>query len=220
MFHHRSILCVAYVVVGSLVSAPACRADFIFGVTVDTSALVNNSRGPFQIDFQLVDGSGTGDGNNTAKISNFQFGGGSARGSPTLIGGALGSLSAGVTITDTSFLNEMFQPFNAGSTLSFKVDLTTNVDTGPTPDLFSFALLDNTGANIITSSPDNAFVEVNISPPLSVQAFSSEQTDKTAPVPTPEISFPQAVPEPASIILMALGTLGFGGGLLWRRWAA
>ena len=47
-------------------------------VTLDTSVLIGSQAGPFFIGFQLADGSLTGDGNNAAVVSNFQFGGGMA----------------------------------------------------------------------------------------------------------------------------------------------
>jgi hypothetical protein len=42
--------------------------------------------------FAFTDGSGVADGNNTVTMSNVDFGGGRASGSPTLFGGANGTL--------------------------------------------------------------------------------------------------------------------------------
>ena len=98
------------------------RADLAFTVTLNTSVLA----GPFSLDFQLVDGSGLGDGNNTVMLSNFNFGGGSAVGLPTLAGMATGSAGAGFSLKDSTFFNEVIQKFNPGSTLSFDVKMTTN----------------------------------------------------------------------------------------------
>jgi len=63
----------------------------------------------FSLDFQLTDGSGTGDANNTVILSDFGFGGGTAVGNPNLTGGATGDLASTVTLTDTAFLNDFFQ---------------------------------------------------------------------------------------------------------------
>src|SRR5437762_5566240 len=127
----------------SFVDAPDCHANLIFNVSFNTSLLISNAKGPFYIDFELIDGGGTGDANNTVKITNFLFGGGGAVGSPLPpIGGANGDLSSFVSITDNSFLNEFTQQFDAGSIFNFRVNLTTNVDAGFAPDAFSFAILD------------------------------------------------------------------------------
>jgi len=148
------------------------RGDIQFTVSLDTSDLIGNAAGPFSLDFQLNDGSQTGDGNNTATISNFVFAGATAggpSGSPTTAsGGVTGSLASTVSLTDTSDFNEFTQAFtpgtSPGSTLSFSVDLTTNVDAGPTPDQFSFAILDNLGDEIPTVDPSgaNTLITVNI----------------------------------------------------------
>jgi hypothetical protein len=115
---------------------------------MNTAPLAGHTAGPFSLEFQLNDGSGTNDGNNTASLSNFLFNGGAAVGSPTLNGGASGNLTSGVTLTDNSFFNQFIQGFTAGSTLSFRLSLSTNVGSGGTPDQFSFAILDKTGTEI------------------------------------------------------------------------
>src|SRR5213075_2492166 len=90
----------------TFMDAPDCQATLIFNVSLKTSPLIGNSAGPFYVDFQLNDGSGIGDGNNTVTINNFLFDGGNLVGSPLPpIGGASGSLFSFVSITDNSFLN-------------------------------------------------------------------------------------------------------------------
>src|SRR5262249_23577992 len=74
-----------------LLSAPLATATPLsFRVNVNTAPLIPlvGSSGPFYLDFQLTDGSGTFAGVNTATISSFSFGGGAAAGAPTLFGGA------------------------------------------------------------------------------------------------------------------------------------
>src|SRR5260370_28684447 len=103
-----------------LLSASICRAGVVYDVSLNTSPLIGHAAGPFSLGFQLNDGSGAGDANNTAILSAFQFGvGGSALGTPVLAGGATGSLASGVTITDSSFFNAFSQQFNPGSLLQF-----------------------------------------------------------------------------------------------------
>ena len=146
------------------------RADSVFTVTLNTApltALPGSSAGPFGLAFQLVDGSGASDANNTATISNFQFGGGSAAACPsscTAFGGVTGSALSSIVLTDTAFFSALAETFTPGSSLSFQVDLTTNVDAGATPDLFAFSLLDANGASLPTLDPlgANTLVSVNI----------------------------------------------------------
>ncbi len=60
----------------------AARADAIYNVSLDTSSLIGNAAGPFSLDFQFNDGSGTNDGNNTVTLTNFAFGGGGGEQAP------------------------------------------------------------------------------------------------------------------------------------------
>src|SRR5262245_1310147 len=92
-------------------------------VSLDTSSLVGQP-GPFSLDFQLNDGSGTGDGNNRARLTDFDFDGGAAAGVPQLTGGASGDLQSSVTLNETAFLNRFQQQFVPGERLSFLLDLT------------------------------------------------------------------------------------------------
>src|SRR6267378_956093 len=89
--------------------APGAHAVLLlnYHVSVTTSPLIGHPAGPFSLDFQLTDGTGLGDGNNTALVSNLSYGGGAATGAPTLSGGAAGDLAAGATLTDTAFFNEV-----------------------------------------------------------------------------------------------------------------
>src|SRR5689334_4536680 len=99
-----------------LASVGICAAQEKVHVTLNTSALQTATTGPYTLDFQFTDGSGTGDANNTIALSTFLFGsGGCASGTPTLAGGAAGSLASGFTLTDSSFFNEASQGFTPGT---------------------------------------------------------------------------------------------------------
>lgn len=170
----------ALALMAALLATVAAKADTSFSVSLDTSTLIGNPAGPYSLDFQLNDGSGFGDGNNWASVSNFQFGGGSASGSPTLIGGASGSLSSSVALTDTDPLfNEFYQAFIPGAWLSFSVHLSTNFLIGGTPDLFSFAILDGNLMNLPTQSVGtDSFLSVGIdsATPTVTAAASADQS--------------------------------------------
>jgi hypothetical protein len=186
------------------------HADEIYDVSIDTSALIGNAAGPFSLDFQFTDGSGTGDGNNTVTLGNFTFGAGSATGSPTTAGAVSGDLTSGVSLTDSDFFNEFTQTFTPGNVLTFTLELTTNVDAGGVPDEFSFAILDNTDSEIPTLGTfDNLLlVDIDSSQP-TLQGFASDTsrgtvaTGDSIDVPGPLITSP--VPEPAGLSLLASG---------------
>jgi hypothetical protein len=143
----------------SFAAAPALAAPIGFMVTVNTSSLSGNPAAPFYLDFQLTNGAAV---SNSATISNFSFGGGSASGAATLDGGASGSLASSVFLTDTSFINEFYQAFTPGSLLSFFVTLSRNVDSSLQPDGFSVAILDNNLFNIPTTGFGDQLVSVDI----------------------------------------------------------
>src|SRR5205823_7992251 len=80
-------------------------------------------------------------------------------------GGATGSLAAGgqVKLTDNAhFINEFYQQFTPGSFLSFTVTLTTKVDPGLTPDVFSFSILDRLLSPVPTTNFADALILVSI----------------------------------------------------------
>lgn len=209
----KRVLCLLMVLVaGLLAMTPASVANSVeYQFTLNTAPLVSSPAGPFSLDFQLNDGSGTNDGNNTASLSSFSFGaGGGPSGSASLIGGASGDLSSTVTIKDKSFLNDFTQGFTAGSSLSFTLNLTTNVDAGSVPDEFTFAILDSTGSELPTKSPLNVFSLVNITSKLQVQTFGSDPSRPPVAGGSPiDTGAPTAtlvnVPEPASFMLLAVG---------------
>ncbi len=175
----------------------------LFNVSLDTTALILSPSGPFSLDFQFIDGSGTGDANNTATISNFNFHGGSWSG------------PASVSLTDSSFFTEFSQAFAAGVALSFNVSLTTAVDAGPTPDRFTFALLDKDGFEVPTLGFAEEFLGVDLSsadPTIETYGSDTSRTplDIAAPTTAP-------IPEPPSALLAALLCGGSAVGLRLQR---
>jgi hypothetical protein len=196
---------------GVLLSASLSQASVLYNVSMDTSPLIGHAAGPFSLTFQFTDGSLAGDSNNTVVLSNFQFGaGGSASGSPSLFGGATGSLASGVTLLDSSFFSAFTEQFTPGSLLSFSLQVSTNVDAGGTPDEFSFFILDNTLTELPTLGIFDLFAVLDIDSANPVlQAFDSDSSRSPAAggsgitMAAPQLT--AATPEPSSFILLGIG---------------
>jgi hypothetical protein len=143
-------------------------ASFVFGDTIftlDTAPLVSSSAGPFTLDFQFDEGNGIGDSNNTVTLSNFSFGGGSIDTTPSSLTGGVNVTSGpfGVTLTDSSFYNDVEFTVTPGTSLSFTFSSTTNNDP-VAPDTFTFAIFDGSSNEIATTNPNgfDSFVEVDL----------------------------------------------------------
>src|SRR2546425_6927155 len=136
------ILKTALFVCAFSVFCQTARGAVIYNVQLDTASLVGHPAGPFSLELGFTDGSGVNDANNTVTISNINFGGGSALGSPVAFGGANGSLETVVTITDSSSLSFLIEQFAPGLQLRFSLALTSNDDTGEIPDRLVLFILD------------------------------------------------------------------------------
>ena len=170
-------------------------------VSLDTSGL----SGTFELGFILIDGSATGDANNTVTLGNFGFGGGSAGTVDLLLttAGASGDFASGVTLTDSEFFNVFAQTFTAGTLLTFDFGFSTNIDAGGTPDQFSIALLQSDGTLIPSNDPSGALLLVNIdSAQPGFLGFATELT------PAPVVTFAATAPEPSTALLVAIALTG------------
>ena len=226
--HIASVLGCALVLSSALKSSAAEYAVTIQTAPLTTQALSPN--GPFTLDLQLNYGGHSA--GNTATINNFSFGGGAATGSPVYNQNASGSLSSTVTMSANAVnaFNEFDQTFNPGTTLSFDVTLSDNPST-PVPDLFAVAILDNGGAQIVTSAPDQlSLAEFNIGnfgtiTPAAYAGVNNTDLNNGNEAELGDYSGVTTsisvvpVPEPSSIGILAPG-LGIGGLFLMRRKAA
>jgi hypothetical protein len=196
----KMLLCATLCVIAS-----TGRANVIKHVQLNTAPLVGNAQGPFAVDVQLTDGSGSGDANNSVTLSAFTFAGGQASGTPQLLGGALGNLGSSVVLTDSAFFNDFTQVFQPGAILGFDLFFTTNADAGAIPDGITFALLDASGNSLPTESLAGAFltVDINTSNP-AVQTFAA--TGDFASIGAAEITaIGTSVDAPDTLLLLLAG---------------
>jgi hypothetical protein len=191
------------VAVAALLFTFGAPNSFATGISLNVS--INTSGLPItpgsEIFFIFTDGSGTGDANNTATLTTFALGGGSA-GAVDLsntFGGASGDLSSTVSLTDSSFTNVFAETFSAGSSLSFLLNLTTNVDAGGTPDQFSISIVDPSGNFLSPSDPlTGNLLAIN----LDSASPSTSTLSSLVAVSSPG---PVGTPEPATIFLLTAG---------------
>ncbi len=201
-------------------ASAAAFADSIT-VTLDTTSLITNTSGPYTLDFQFIDGSATGDANNTVTLSNFLVTPPGSVSSPSSTTGGVTTSSSpfSITLTDSSFFNEAQMPYAPGASLTFEANYTTNVD-DPTPDSFTLAILDGNGDEISTSNSNSndSFLEVDLPTSTSgtvIMSSGSSDGSIPAPVVVPG-GLPTAptIPEPATFLLTGIAGSAL---LLWRR---
>jgi len=177
-----------------------------FQVTLDTSGL----SGPQTLGFGLTNFDGS---SNTVTLSDFDFDSGSAvAGSEdcTLGGtfsglGCSGDLTSGVVLTDLDPVAAFFtQQFNPGASLSFVLTATNNFG-GGIPDQFSMFLCDAAMSACYSDDASGALLLLDLVggtlSPASFVAFGATDPSVASPAVT-------AVPEPATLLLVAGGLLG------------
>jgi hypothetical protein len=180
-----------------------------YTVSLSTDALnANSASEPFSLDFQFVDGSGTGDANNTITLKNFNFSSGGSLSSPASLSGGASQSGGTFTITDSSSFNEVLTPFTAGtspnSTLSFQLTTTNHAETGAgsSPDELTFYVLDSNDNDVPTSdAAASSLVTIDLGAPggPSITTFNG-----TTPYAGLDVSVTET-PEPSSVATFMLG---------------
>lgn len=203
--------CVAALLVAGHAAASAIE------VTVDTSGLAGTSA---NLAFDLIDGSGLGDGNNTLTITDFSTDG--ALGSATVTHGfttsSASDLSSGASLADSDFFNEFLQGITLGTTLSFRFD-TTGILDSPTPDSFAFYLLTGDASASLVSTDDpllaNALFAFDIGVDTVPRIFTV--TDPTEGVAVRAAQVTSSVPEPGVLALSIVALIALAVPFSIRR---
>jgi hypothetical protein len=199
-----------------LVAAGAVFADTVF--TLDTTPLVSSSAGPFTLDFQFDEGNGIGDSNNTVTLSNFAFGGGSIDPTPSSSFGGVNVTTGpfGVTLTDSSFFNDVQFTLTPGASLTFAFSSTMNNDP-VAPDTFTFAIFDGSSNEIATTNPNgfNSFIEIDLPSGNSGvnTILSASAPGASVMLNAPVEGGSSAVPEPGCFIPVGLFLIAAG----WKK---
>ena len=200
----------------ALALTSALKANLDFRVDIDTSSLPSAANGPFYLDFQLNEGSGTLA--NSVQLTDFTFDGGHATGSSTAFGQAGGSLGTSIWLSDDSSnpFNEIYQGFSADTTgIHFEVSISQNV-AGVTPDEFAVAILDSESGlpQIGTSAPDG----------VSLVTLNIDAANTLGDVSTYSSTSPAGVIASAGVPVPEASTMGFAFGAFAvglagvRRW--
>jgi hypothetical protein len=184
-------------------------------LTLDTAPLETSGTGPFTIDFQFdsLDQAVT----NMVTLSGFTFGGGSLDGSPSSeMGGiTVGTGPFSVTLTNSSFYNDVQFAFTPGSSLSFNYSATSNSEPD-TPDTFTFAIFDGTGNEIPTDNPNafDSFLELDLpANGAGTNAILSGSSGYSVDIAAPTVQSGSpggggsVVPEPSALPLLGIAGL-------------
>jgi hypothetical protein len=202
-----------------LVAREASAAPIIYDVTVDSSSISGTAG---SLDFQFNPGPLVTQAA-SLQILNFSSPG-SLAGSPVLSGDVAGALPSTLTFDNGQGLNDYFEGFKYGSTLSFEVSLdgpalSSPDGTATSGSTFAFIMFSNAAGTIpaLTTDTTNGFaftIDVNLDGTTTVTNSSAQTT--VVPVTA-------AIPEPGSLPLMAVSIglwLAFAFRLQQRRQAA
>lgn len=208
----RSLIALALTLLSSALAPQVQAGPITYNVTVDTSS-VSSIQG--SLDFQF-DASDIISQTATATITNFN--GGTLIGAPIFNGDASGTMSPGpATINNTpaNLVNELIQDFNSGNSFSFDVTLSGAAlqnPNGSPGSTFALTLFDGRGAagNTLLS------IDVNTPPALLINVNGDGSTSVIASSAVTATSSVSSVPEPASLVLLAMGGFALAS-CRWRQ---
>lgn len=220
-------LIAAVVAGGALLGASACHAQ-AYTVSLDTSLL--KGLGNFFVEFQLTDGSAAGgNANSQAVVSNFSLTGGALGSALPALGNTAGSLTTGLTLVDgpaasgpVADFAQAFSVSSGTSLLRFDVNLSATGVDAPTPDKFSFLILDSAQNSLSTNGPTGAeFVSADFTTTAPTPAgYSSVGTIGLTAVVRPAQQpggGGGVIPEPGTCTLLATSLLPLIGIVARRR---
>lgn len=197
---NRMLQIIALAGLAVVLAAFSARAD---GGTVNVTVNTSSLSGTQTIFFGITDGDGVAD--NSVALSDFNFGGGAAEGSPSYFGsGVSGDLSSVIAMDDSGFSALFEQQFNVGSSLSFVLATTDNF-AGGTPDAFAMYICDATVSTCYSDDADTGAMLIlnltggTVTPSSFILTGASDQG-----LPAPVVTG-IAAPEPASVLLLGLG---------------
>ncbi len=202
------VFAVVFLLSSAFTPAPV-RADLVFNVSVDTSAL---SMQTGNLDFQFNPGDASAAAA-TASVTAFQTSGGTLEQPAALTGDATGSLPGTLTLMNDQIYNDVFQGFTFGTGFSFTVTLSGPATLGPggtTGSAFAVSLYAADGVTpLLTTDPSGSVATIDLNPngTSSVFTFAQSAIDSTA---VAAVTPAAAVPEPPSfmIALLAAACLG------------
>lgn len=175
------------------------RADSA-AVSLNTSSL----SGTQILAFGFVDGDGVV--NNSITLSSFNFGGGSALGSPDYLGttGVSGDLGGTVSLNDSGFTALFTQMFNPGSSLSFVLN-STDLYAGVSADTLAMYVCD-TSFNCYSDSASTDLLELPLTGgTVGLSDFTlNGASAEGLPAPVVTLQTTKA-PEPPSVLLLLAG---------------
>ena len=129
----------------------------------------------------------------------------------------MGNSPFSIALSDAAFwYNDVQFSFTPGSSLSFDLAATSNVD-AIAPDTFTFAIFDNTFSEIPTTNPNWSFLELDLPTPNTgmVVITSGSTSDSGVDVPAPSyFQGAETVPEPSTMLLLGTGLAALAR---WRR---
>jgi hypothetical protein len=199
--------CQILAVLFCVLAANAALADPIYVVTMNTSGASGTTG---SLDFQFDPGPLM---TQAATVQITFFTGGSFVGLPQTLGGVTGELPAPITINNTSQLNDYFQSFTFGNSLSFVVSFS-----GPAVDSPNGTSTSTSEFAFSTFSDQNGTVPVLTSDPNGISATAVVNLNgsvKTSSI-SPDIQV-QLAPEPGTLSMFIGAVAALGCFKLRRR---